>query len=62
MNRMSITLGEDLYNIIKERAKSNFRSMNSEILCLIEAGIDADMDLKENLLRELLSEVSTPKT
>lgn len=61
MNRFSITLGEDLYNVIHDRSKANHRSMGKEILALIEAGLAADFSAKESILRQLLFEAQEPQ-
>lgn len=54
MDRFTLTMDPDLYNLLKERAKYNHRSMNGECIFLIEAALASEIDGNMSILRTLM--------
>jgi hypothetical protein len=54
MDRFTLTMEPELYNLLKDRAKYNHRSMNGECIYLIEAALASEVDGNVAILRTLM--------
>lgn len=54
MRRLSTALEDDLYALIQSRAEMNRRSMNKEVIFLIEAALAAEHGDNLEIFRTLL--------
>jgi hypothetical protein len=54
MRRLSTALEDDLYELIQSRAAMNHRSMNREVIFLIEAALAAEHGDNLQIYRTLL--------
>lgn len=54
MNRLTLTLQPELYNLLKERAVYNNRSANGECIHLIECALSAELEGNREILRTLM--------
>ena len=53
MARFTITVSEEMYDHLKERAKANLRSTNGEIIFLLEAALAVQNDESLRILRAI---------
>ena len=54
MDRFTLTMDPDLYNLLKERSKYNHRSMNQECIFLIECALAGEIDGNIAIMRTLM--------
>lgn len=54
MDRFTISLGHELYELLKDRAEFNHRSMSQECVFLIECALAAEIDGNREILRTLM--------
>jgi hypothetical protein len=54
MDRFTLTMDPELYNLLKDRSKYNHRSMNGECIYLIEAALASEVDGNMAILRTLM--------
>lgn len=54
MDRFTLTMDPELYNLLKDRARYNHRSMNGECIYLIEAALASEIDGNVAILRTLM--------
>lgn len=60
--RYTLTIEGDLYEILKERAEANRRSLNKEILFLIEGSLASEIEGNVQILRMLMRAQGGPPT
>jgi hypothetical protein len=54
MKRLTISLEEDLYELLHNRSNYNRRSMNKEIVFLLEAALSMENEGNLNILRTMM--------
>lgn len=54
MNRFSITVEPELKNVLRQRADFNKRSLNGEIVYLLECALAAEIEGNQAILRTLM--------
>lgn len=54
MRRLTISLEEDLYELLHNRSNYNRRSMNKEIVFLLEAALSMENEGNLNILRTMM--------
>lgn len=53
MNRFTLTISDDLLQVIRSRASLSRRSISGEIIYLVEAALAAEMEGDTGLMRAL---------
>lgn len=51
MKTISVMLEDELYNVIKQRAKFNHRSLSSEVNYLVECGLAEKSEITREFMR-----------
>ena len=54
MVRFTLTLTPELYNLIQDRAKFNIRSMNGEVIYLVECALAEEIESNRQIMRTLM--------
>lgn len=52
--RITLSLSEDLYSVLSTRANFNVRSINGEVVVLLEAALSSEIEGNISILRMLM--------
>lgn len=61
MRRLSLNVSDEFGDLLEHRAKHNNRSINKEIIWLIEAALAHESDVPLSLLRSIMVAEGGPK-
>jgi plasmid stability protein len=62
MHRTTISIPDEMFTMLRTRARDNHRSFSSEVIFLLENALAAEMDISQSLLSRMLEAQGEPRT